>query len=102
MTHLLLSPHCNLGQGRSGVRMVMGKVYRGVDSLHLHKSSHTSRAGTKGVDPHTPLWEWWRQKLSKSMGPLFRDLVGMGCNILIHKQIFEYRDNLDSGWDSQD
>ena len=29
MTHLLLSPHCNLGQGRSGVRMVMGKVYMG-------------------------------------------------------------------------
>ena len=24
----LLSPHCNLGQGRCGVRMVMGNVYR--------------------------------------------------------------------------
>ena len=32
VTHLLLSPHCDLGQGRFGVRMVMGKVHR----RHLH------------------------------------------------------------------
>ena len=28
MTKLPLSPHCDQGQGRSGVRMLMGKVYK--------------------------------------------------------------------------
>ena len=36
MTQIPLSPHCELGQGRPGVRMVTGIVYSAIHSCSIY------------------------------------------------------------------